>query len=339
MVNISPKTYNFLVIRILIWREAPEKKILFIEDSCEVSEFGKLKKGDREKTMKLEMTKIAANLLVLVILGGLPAQADPMIDGKFDLSEGYTTGYYVNFNVEDTGPISYQGELWTHQNSTGLSVAFIQPKSLVDNSYGANAVGWGSIAHPFDKLIGSDKAQFSFTDRGGFEVLNVTLDYLEGTGTYVDKRGNIKVDRNAPLYVSGLTGRDSAVDVGLASDLIASATSLEWNYNNLGGLTDPHFGKDSYSPLTSSDTSYTVTESGYENWIFDVIYEFKIDSGVFGTNGFGGMEIIVVHDSPNKLGKNKVWQEGDLEPVPVPGAVLLGMLGLGVAGVKLRKFA
>jgi hypothetical protein len=25
--------------------------------------------------------------------------------------------------------------------------------------------------------------------------------------------------------------------------------------------------------------------------------------------------------------------------VPVPGAVLLGMLGLGVAGVKLRKFA
>jgi len=29
----------------------------------------------------------------------------------------------------------------------------------------------------------------------------------------------------------------------------------------------------------------------------------------------------------------------DLVTVPVPGAVLLGMLGLGVAGLKLRKFA
>ena len=26
-------------------------------------------------------------------------------------------------------------------------------------------------------------------------------------------------------------------------------------------------------------------------------------------------------------------------PVPVPGAVLLGALGLGVAGIKLRRFA
>jgi len=31
--------------------------------------------------------------------------------------------------------------------------------------------------------------------------------------------------------------------------------------------------------------------------------------------------------------------EGSAEVVPVPGAVLLGILGLSAVGVKLRKFA
>lgn len=33
------------------------------------------------------------------------------------------------------------------------------------------------------------------------------------------------------------------------------------------------------------------------------------------------------------------WQRSDFEAVPVPAAVLLGMLGLGAAGVRLRKSA
>jgi hypothetical protein len=31
--------------------------------------------------------------------------------------------------------------------------------------------------------------------------------------------------------------------------------------------------------------------------------------------------------------------ERGMEPVPVPGAVLLGMIGMCIAGVKLRKYA
>jgi hypothetical protein len=37
--------------------------------------------------------------------------------------------------------------------------------------------------------------------------------------------------------------------------------------------------------------------------------------------------------------KSKFTVESDYNPVPVPGAVLLGMLGLSVVGVKLRKRA
>jgi hypothetical protein len=39
------------------------------------------------------------------------------------------------------------------------------------------------------------------------------------------------------------------------------------------------------------------------------------------------------------LGSGKGWYGPNLQAVPVPAAVLLGMLGLGAAGLKLRKLA
>lgn len=185
-----------------------------------------------------------------------------------------------------------------------------EPTSLVDNSYGNNAIGWVSKDHKFKNLTGSDRAQFKFTDNQGNTMLDITLDYLEGTDTYVDKHGKTKVDRNAPPYVSGLTGRDkSGVAVGDESDVLDSATSLEYNYDTFGSSYPGCFGKDSDSPLLAED------------WVFDVIYEFKIDGDVFGNNGFGGVTIPIVHDSPNKIGKNKVYPDIYVViPLPEPPA-------------------
>jgi hypothetical protein len=50
------------------------------------------------------------------------------------------------------------------------------------------------------------------------------------------------------------------------------------------------------------------------------------------------------HDSPSFLMPDVKWNtsglySANLQAVPVPAAVLLGMLGLSVAGLKLRKFA
>ncbi|MBA7603467.1 hypothetical protein ES703_10578 [subsurface metagenome] len=307
--------------------------------------------------MKLKMAKLAAILWVLVVLGGLPAQADPMINGLFETSDGYTTGYYVNFELEgakkDDPHIPYtgaQGQLWTYQAPTvggipgDLSMVFIQPKSLVDNSYGTTAVGWGSYApsgkdHKFTDLIGSDAAQFVFTDGLGNIVLDFTMDYIHGYGIKPDD----KPDKKLPPYASGgVVDGDGSVNVGSASDILAWATSLEYNWVNFGSSYPGNFGDGSNSPATGSQdptdlSSYVVTDPpGPWDWVFDVIYEFKIDGSILGANS--NFYIEVVHDSPNKIGKNKVYD--DLELIPAPPAVILGVIGLGFSGwLGRRKFS
>jgi hypothetical protein len=104
------------------------------------------------------------------------ALAAPTIDGLFDPFEGYTTGNYINLNIENYGIAADQGQLWTHQDSSNnLYVCIIQPTSVVDNSYGATRIGWGSKVHYFntgkggENLIGSDKAEISIRD--GSEIV------------------------------------------------------------------------------------------------------------------------------------------------------------------------
>ena len=53
------------------------------------------------------------------------------------------------------------------------------------------------------------------------------------------------------------------------------------------------------SPATNE--LYTPNPT-YPNWIFDVIYEIKINKSAFGPAGFGWIEIPYVHASPSKAG-------------------------------------
>lgn len=138
------------------------------------------------------MVKITTILYALVVLGALPALANavPTIDGRFDPAEGYSVGYWVKFEVEGgkkTGNIhADDGELWLYQNATSgdLFVNFTQPLTLVDNSYGDNAIDWGKgVApsgknHKFKDLKGSDKACFSISDGAENVVFDLTLDYI-----------------------------------------------------------------------------------------------------------------------------------------------------------------
>jgi len=253
-----------------------------------------------------------------VVLVAAEACGAPIVDGRFDSDESYTSGRWLNFAVERSDTIVSGGQLWLHQDpGTGdVFVAFMQPLTLVDNTYGAGSIGWGDDApsgknHNFKDITGSDKAQFQFTDNAGNTVLDVTLDYLSETS------------KGSGVYASlGVTGRDGNVNVGSATDVLEWGTSLDYNFNTLGFVLTAN------SPAT--DDAYTENPD-YAGWVYDVIYEMRVGADVFGDNGFGDVTIPIVHDSPNKIGKNKVYTQ-----TPEPATIALLTFG-GLMLIRRRK--
>jgi len=259
-------------------------------------------------------------LFVAVVLVSLSTalNATPVVDGRFDPGEGYTLGHYVNIEVEGekkSGNIpADDGVLWTyHDLVTGdLFASLTQPLTLVDNSYGDNSIGWGSSApsgknHNFKDLKGSDKAQFAITDADGSILLDFIVDYISESPTASSGYASL-----------GVSGGDGKVNTGSASSILAWGTSLDYNLNTLGHVLTED------SPVADGD--YVTANPAYSDWVFEVTYEFLVDGAIFQDNGFGELTIPVVHDSPNKIGKNHVYMEIN-GVIPEPATVAL--LGLG----------
>ena len=76
------------------------------------------------------------------------------------------------------------GTLTVKQPASGpyagdYEVIFLQSLGIVDNTYGTNASsGWGTQGHKFSDLLGSDQADFQFTDSKGNVVLDFMADYV-----------------------------------------------------------------------------------------------------------------------------------------------------------------
>ena len=88
---------------------------------------------------------------------------------------------------------------------------------------------------------------------------------------------------------------------------------------------------DSFDVIVDGVTwgSYTAVGGG-ENWLTTAY------------SGTAGTTLTIAITSPCSTSWQQTWGQlaiDEVVAVPVPGAVLLGILGLSAAGVKLRKFA
>jgi len=92
------------------------------------------------------------------------------------------------------------------------------------------------------------------------------------------------------------------------------------------------------SPFGASDFVITAFGDTVNRLSFGVGWYIGHSSASISIDGVGDFDLLT---GTRTFVNNGVYLEQNpgIAPVPVPGAVLLGVLGLGVAGLKLCKFA
>ncbi len=201
--------------------------------------------------------------------------------------------------------------------------------------------------YTFDSATASQLRAVSFSDGGATNYLN-WVGYNDGTGN--DPQDGI------PVYNPDLVtyGANMFYNVGFSGNLADTTSdpdkvaSVKVGALGLGVLSQIKLAgtiHDFYLPISNDDDDtwevmlYAEGASPYSTgWVpllGDTQTTLWLNFGVSGINfntltdiGFG---IRSVAANPN--------DNFHVSVVPVPGAVLLGVLGLAAAGIKLRKFA
>jgi hypothetical protein len=166
--------------------------------------------------------------------------------------------------------------------------------AFVDNTYGANAVGWADRGHTFKDLVGSDHAELSLFDGASALVSKFDIDYITANAASACAYGAL-----------GVSGGEGEMLVGDARYVLASTSSLDRNINGCGYCASAACGGDCTVSSPATDASYTPNPAA-PTWDYRVVYEVWMDAAVFGAAGFGGASITFVHASPSKASSNTV---------------------------------
>jgi hypothetical protein len=168
-------------------------------------------------------------------------------------------------------------------------VVYRQSTSIVDNNYGTTATaatGWPA-GHKFSDFTGSDMAEFRFTDGSGFGVLDVGIDYLTQSAAFPSGYGSL-----------GATGGDGKVFLGSASALLYYTTTMTTNLNQ------------SPAYYTFTINSPAPSNPLFGGWDLVDGYTLVVNNSVFGSGGFGGVTIPLVHNSPSKIASTNKFTPG-----------------------------
>lgn len=183
-------------------------------------------------------------------------------------------------------------ELRATERGDVVDVSIVFSREFVDNTYGANAVGWRK--HSFKDLVGSDHTVLSLSDASDVTRAELKLDYLSEAAI-------------APSGYStlGVSGGDGRLLLGDATAVLSVGSSMDDNLNARG-----------YALTTSSpetDPSYRP-DPAFPDWNYWVEYRVSVSTSLFGAEGFGAARMASVHASPSKLGENTI----EVEPTPCP---------------------
>jgi hypothetical protein len=181
-----------------------------------------------------------------------------------------------------------------------LVVRYEQPLSLNDNSYGTNAIGWGSKGHTFSNLTGSDKAEFFVKDANGNVVLHFFLDYIsQGTKTPGSPTPS-GYDSLGPF------GGDGDFVSGNSQFLLSWNTSMAKNLNETGFCTGtpPNCTVSGVNLLVNSPpaAAYPEPDPPFGAWDFTDAYEFTVSKFAFPNNtAVKNVSVGLIHNSPAKV--------------------------------------
>lgn len=159
---------------------------------------------------------------------------------------------------------------------------------FVDNTYGANAIGWTAHDHKFKDLVGSDHAEIHLKDPSGVTVFHFATDYLSET-----------MDLPSGYSSLGIWGGEGEMIAGDAAAVLAANSSISRNLNDRG--------YDEYvvdSPAT--DENYTPNPDAMD-WDYRVVYEVWIALSGFPLEQLPVSACIEnIHASPSKVDSNTV---------------------------------
>jgi len=211
-----------------------------------------------------------------------------------------------------------------------------------------------------DIVVFNNKTTF-LNATGATEVANfdnavyLSLEHRTANGGTVDiyrmpntfTLGSLEFDtQSGDFWVGNWTDRLSGAELAISDteDMDVAVVGLGGNVFSLGfDFVEPQtdWGRNAPTvPFVDSTFTVSLLSGGSQvNWFtFNAPNDQAAFVGVWATAD-QGFDTILIRETTGGIG-NELFGEFYMgsEPVPVPAAVLLGMLGLGAAGMRLRRF-
>ena len=170
-----------------------------------------------------------------------------------------------------------------------VQVTWRQDPGQTDNTYGrGTSSNWGGQSRNFSDMLAWQAAEFRFLDKNGNTVLDIAEDYISPSSKYPSGYGTM-----------GISAGYGGVISGSGSHVVSCDTTLSHNLNQSPGF---------YQCTKDSPTS--------SSWDYVSGYTVVVDSGTFGSAGFGGVAIPECHNQ-----NSMQWGCNDMKVSPVSSTV------------------